>query len=236
MKFNFSNVDTLWSDSEQVAHLANSMSFLMEYLEPFVVEIVSNFKNQDPEYLRFIKEEKRHHGVHKVFNNQIKNSYSIWEIMSLIYLKIWGLTQKMNQKYQVGIVFAFEAFAVTSGCWINENKNRIFLDANEEVKKMFLWHFEEEQGHSNVSVSLAKKQNIGIAHKLLGLIFVWTNVIFAGLMFTLNGLKLKFWLYPKVIYLSLFFFFNVLPENILCLTHVWNPTKLANKRHTYPLS
>ena len=226
--FDFTGFKAVWAKNPTLCHITNSVSFLMEVVEPAVVTIVEEQNHrEDPDIKSFIREERSHYSVHTRFNKQIKEEYKGHSFFMAIVSTIWNLVERMNSKWKIGCVYAFEAFALSSAYWVANRKADIFEESVPVVKEMFVWHFEEEFGHKEVAYNLSEDSELKFWHKLFGLIIVWLSVGWIVITHGVSGAIMnRSILTPFVlVWEGLKFVWDVLPENVLCLTSLWHPNK-----------
>ena len=232
---NVSKFSPVWNEQyPELCHIANGVSFMMPVVEPFVVEVVK----QTPQYQQgvtlqeFCREESTHFAQHHRFNQAVKPRYKGYSFIMAMIRIVYGIVRRLPLRQQLGVVYAFESFALYSCVWAADHKEELFAKADTEAKDLFVWHFEEEYEHRMVAWDIAETMKIGTGTKLFGLFVVWTTIGLSAFLTVTSGFLHPATLRAPISALRVWkwilgFFMEVLPEMIFAALPSYTPAHVV---------
>jgi len=180
LKFEYpDNFDACWTKHRpEFSCVANSISLLMPYMEPYVVKSVANYlplldeqaktdsqidlenqgnQSQAQTVRDYLAQETQHHIQHKKFNKIITRQYKRLTKLEQVTQKIFNrLQKKRSNEFNLAMAATFEAFAYSVAHWTAPNQSELFKQANPEVLRLFKWHLAEEIEHKEVVFNVWK--------------------------------------------------------------------------------
>ncbi len=163
------SMEVCWSSLKEFACVANSISLLMPYLEPYVVKSVAAARaelradgslgdEEDKRVRDYLSQETQHHIQHQKFNDLLVARYPKlrWWEASASRLAKW-LLKRRSVEYNLAQSASSEAFAYSVARWCSQNRSEIFTGADPEVARLFQWHMAEEVEHKDVVYELLDK-------------------------------------------------------------------------------
>ena len=158
MRFEYpEDLSPVWTPRfPELSAAANGVSFLMPYVEPFVVKSVrSAVDDLEPPLQRtsreFMTQELQHHAQHRRFNDllvpQVPGMTRIERWMRSTFVWLGGRSQRFGLAYAA----AFETIAFALARWTESHMRQLFDGADPQVTTLFLWHLAEEVEHKTVA-------------------------------------------------------------------------------------
>jgi len=171
LKFEYpDNFDACWTKHRpEFSCVANSISLLMPYMEPYVVKSVANYlpqiidlENQSDQsqtqiVRNYLAQETQHHIQHKKFNKILTAQYKQLTKLEQVTQKIFNrLQKKRSNEFNLAMSATFEAFAYSVARWTAPNQSELFKQADPEVLRLYKWHLAEEIEHKEVVFNIWK--------------------------------------------------------------------------------
>lgn len=141
----------------ELACVANSVSLMMPYLEPFVVRAVREaLPHLEPdlqgEARAYIAQEAQHHAQHQRFNSLIAAQVpGVGVLESLLRRTFDRLWRTRSERFHLAYAAAAEAGAYGVARWVERHHAELFRDADPTVASLYLWHLAEEVEHKSVA-------------------------------------------------------------------------------------
>lgn len=141
----------------ELACVANSVSLMMPYLEPFVVramrEALPHLEGELQDETRaYISQEARHHAQHRRFNDliaaQVPGVATVETLLRRTFDRMW---RTRSERFHLAYATAAEAGAYGVARWVERHHGELFRDADPTVATLYLWHLAEEVEHKNVA-------------------------------------------------------------------------------------
>lgn len=161
------DLEVCWNPQlKEFACVANSISLLMPYLEPYVVKSVARAHKQakqenllsaeeDTEITSYLGQETQHHIQHRKFNDHLRARYSKLSILEGLADRLAKrLLRSASMEYNLSQSAASEAFAFSVARWTAQYRTEIFAGADPLVADLFKWHMAEEVEHKHVVFNL----------------------------------------------------------------------------------
>ena len=140
----------------ELSAAANGVSFLMPYVEPYVVRSVRDALDAlDPELQKtartFMAQERAHHSQHRRYNDllvpQLPGMTRIERWMRSTFVWLAGRSHRFGLAYAA----AFETIAFALARWTEAHMRQLFDGADPQITTLFLWHLAEEVDHKTVA-------------------------------------------------------------------------------------
>jgi len=145
------------STMPELACIANSVSLMMPYLEPYVVRATREaLPHLDGELRedarRYIAQEAQHQAQHQRFNRLIAGQVRGIGVMEGMLRRTFGwLWRTRSERFHLAYAAAAEAGAYGVARWVERHHGELFRDADPTVARLYLWHLAEEVEHKNVA-------------------------------------------------------------------------------------
>ena len=176
--------------------LANAVSLIMPYAEPFVVHAVQAVLDELPEPLDgrardYARQEAQHHAQHRRLNTVLARRY--WGARALDPIISWTfrlLGRSVATRFATGFAAGFEAIAFAMARWIDSRIDTFFAGADPTATALYLWHLGEEAEHKGVAWDVHRARGGGRLSYLIGLVAALTILglfTFAGTVVLLAG-------------------------------------------------
>lgn len=140
----------------ELACAANAVSLLMPYAEPYVARSVLRVRDELPPELRevatqYVRQETNHHKQHYQFNQVITSK--VRGLGPILRTADWAYRRLDGRSKHFGVAFAagFETVAFAAARWVDSRANDLFIGADPEASRLFLWHLAEEVEHKSVA-------------------------------------------------------------------------------------
>lgn len=152
------DLDPAWSRRlPEFAFVANSVSLLMPYAEPYFVKSVRSALPQLDEPLRaraedYLRQELGHHVQHRRLNDIIGRRYPRVPRLEMWMRRTYGwLCRTRSQRFNLAFAAASETIAFVLARWTEDHMGELFVDADPVPATLFLWHLAEEVEHKSVA-------------------------------------------------------------------------------------
>jgi len=180
VRFPFSeDLPALWNPGAcEWSHMVNGASFVMPYLEPFLVKTMREAMTllEDPDLLEdargFVGQEAQHYTNHRRYNEMLKrNGYpeleEVEESLDRAYARLGEKSLTWRLAYSAG----FETMTMGITEWLINDRNALFKDADPAVSSLVLWHMVEETEHKSVAFEVFQAVSGSYWLRVLGLIY-----------------------------------------------------------------
>jgi len=151
---------TTWHpDKPEFAHIVNSASLAMPYLEPYLIRTMREARSMisddklKQELDLYIRQEATHYKQHKKFNDTLtaQGYASVADHEAILGDDYAKLEQNRSLKFNLAYAEGFESMALAIGQMLIEDREYLFSDSESAVASLVLWHFVEEIEHKNVA-------------------------------------------------------------------------------------
>ena len=145
------------STMPELACVANAVSLMMPYLEPYVVRAVREaLPHLEPELAAearaYIAQEAQHHTQHRRFNEliaaQVRGVGAVESMLRRTFDRLW---RTRSERFHLAYSAAAEAGAYGVARWVERHHAELFRDADPTVASLYLWHLAEEVEHKSVA-------------------------------------------------------------------------------------
>lgn len=185
MPFEFLPRTQSWNlDKPEFAHIVNSASLAMPYLEPYLIKSMRKARPLikdaalQAELDRYVKQEATHYRRHKEFNDTLSSKgYSCVEKMEETLADDYSkLESKRSLKFNLAYAEGFESMALAIGEMLIEDREYLFGDSDSAVASLILWHFVEEIEHKNVAFDVFDHLYGSYFWRIVGLIYATSHI------------------------------------------------------------
>lgn len=186
--------------------VANSVSLLMPYVEPYVVRAVRDALPQleatgatgatctdrqlATDARAYAAQESAHHAQHRRFNDlvagQVRGVAALERVMARVYGRLWD---RRSDRFHLAFAAASEAVAYGIARWVERHHHELFRGADPTVAALYLWHLAEEVEHKDVAVAVYDRC-YGTRRHLVGALAVSILVLAA---FVIAGTVVGLW-------------------------------------------
>ncbi|WOJ91909.1 metal-dependent hydrolase [Congregibacter variabilis] len=185
MPFDFLPRTQSWNpDKPEFAHIVNSASLAMPYLEPYLIKSMRKARPliRDPELQteldKYIKQEATHYRRHKEFNDTLTSKgyrcvAKIEEKLAKDYAK---LESRRSLRFNLAYAEGFESMALAIGEMLIEDREYLFGDSDSAVTSLILWHFVEEIEHKNVAFDVFDHLYGSYFWRIVGLVYATSHI------------------------------------------------------------
>jgi predicted metal-dependent hydrolase len=229
-----------WTPSRpEFAAVANSVSLVMPFVEPYVVKATrAALADLSPELAtragEYAAQELAHHVQHRRFNDAvIGDSAALRRLESLarrVYAALW---KRSSLRFSVAFAAGSETIAYAIARWTHDHLRDVLGDADPAVRELFLWHLAEEVEHKEVAFDIDREVNDSPIRYLAATLVSLSLLAF----FTVSGTALWLWRYRRLhhpvawfrlIRWALSFFFVVAPAIAVSALPGHHPDQLAD--------
>lgn len=161
------------STMPELACVANAVSLMMPYLEPYVVRAVREaLPHLEPELAvearAYIAQEAQHHTQHRRFNEliaaQVRGVGAVESMLRRTFDRLW---RTRSERFHLAYAAAAEAGAYGVARWVERHHAELFRDADPTVASLYLWHLAEEVEHKAVAYDVFEEVD-GSRRRYLG--------------------------------------------------------------------
>jgi predicted metal-dependent hydrolase len=229
-----------WTPSRpEFAAVANSMSLVMPFLEPFVVKATRAAMSELPDGLagraeEYAAQELTHHVQHRRFNDAvIGDSVALRHLERLVRRAYSALWRRASLRFSVAFAAGSETIAYAIARWTHDHHRDVLGDADPAVRELFLWHLAEEVEHKEVAFEIDRVVN-GSRWRYLAATL--TSLALLGFA-TVAGTTVMLWRFRRLhhpvawfrlLRWSLSFFFVVAPAIAVSALPSHHPEQLAD--------
>jgi predicted metal-dependent hydrolase len=184
-EFSHSTKRVSWhQDKPEFAHVVNSASLAMPYLEPYLIRtmrkarpLISDEALQT-ELDLYIKQEATHYKQHKKFNDTLSEQgyQSVSALEARLSEDYANLEQKRSLKFNLAYAEGFESMALALGEMLIEDREYLFSSSESAVASLVLWHFVEEIEHKNVAFDVFDHLYGSYVWRMVGLIYATGHI------------------------------------------------------------
>ncbi len=141
----------------EFACVANSVSLIMPYAEPYIARSVRQALPLLGEDLReeakaYIGQEMQHQAQHRKFNDLVVGqSPRLSRVERAMAWTFRHLETHRSLSFNLAFAPGFETLAYTGARWTEKQLGHLFDDADPVASSLFLWHLAEEVEHKNVA-------------------------------------------------------------------------------------
>jgi predicted metal-dependent hydrolase len=152
------DLDPAWNPRlPEFACVANSVSLIMPYAEPYFVKSVRSALPQLDDELRgvaeqYLRQELQHHKQHRRFNDLIGRRHPRVLRLERWMRRTYGwLSVHRSQRFNLAFAAASETIAFTLARWTEAHLSELFVGAEPAPATLFLWHLAEEVEHKSAA-------------------------------------------------------------------------------------
>jgi predicted metal-dependent hydrolase len=184
------DVPLVWTPyTPDLAIVANSISLMMPFVEPYFAKSVRAASRECDEDLRddaeqFARQELSHHAAHHEFNRALVERCPRLagpeRVMRRTYAWLW---KRWGHRFGTAYAAAGESFAYSAARWV-ERRLDLFRGADPEVSSMFVWHLAEEVEHKTVAFDVYETTDGSRWRLFRAMVLVLTLVALFGLWST----------------------------------------------------
>ncbi|MFK8042691.1 metal-dependent hydrolase [Congregibacter sp.] len=185
MPFDFAPRNESWNpDKPEFAHIVNSASLAMPYLEPYLIKSMRKARPliKDETLLeeldKYIKQEATHYRRHKEFNDTLsaKGYASVATMEDTLAKDYAKLESKRSLRFNLAYAEGFEAMALAIGEMLIDDREYLFGNSDSAVASLILWHFVEEIEHKNVAYDVLHHLHPGYFLRIFGLVYATSHI------------------------------------------------------------
>jgi len=156
--------DPRWNRrAPEFACVANSVSLLMPYIEPYFVRstraVLEGPEGLEPDLRRraeaYAAQEASHHREHRRFNDLIRRRYRrLGAIERAVRRTYAWLGRTRSLEFSVAFAAASECIAYTIARWTADHYRDVLAGAAPVAHDLFMWHLAEEVEHKSVAFDI----------------------------------------------------------------------------------
>ncbi|MFT4768602.1 MAG: putative metal-dependent hydrolase [Glaciecola sp.] len=185
MPFEFLPRSQSWNtDKPEFAHIVNSASLAMPYLEPYLIKSMRKARPLikdaalEAELDKYIKQEATHYRRHKEFNDTLSDKgYTTVAFLEQRLADDYAkLESKRSLKFNLAYAEGFESMALAIGEMLIEDREYLFGHSDSAVASLILWHFVEEIEHKNVAFDVFDHLYGSYFWRIVGLVYATSHI------------------------------------------------------------
>ncbi len=226
-----------------LALVANAVSLLMPYVEPYVVDSVRTVIDQLEPPLRseadaYARQEAQHHGQHRRFNRKMAASFVGVKQLEAVMSRTFEALGRRSPAFGLAFAAGFEGVAYSAARWVADRK-QLLDGADPTARSLFLWHLAEEVEHKSVAIEVyrsvcsnetSRRRTLRYgAATILSLVLL---AAFSAIAWLLLATQSGRWYRPtawiRVIWWSLTFFFTAMPTLAASIGESHHPDQLVD--------
>lgn len=191
VRIDFSNALPHWNPVEpEFSQRQNAASTVLPHLEPYLNKVMKLAKDQladtdavlKDEIALFIKQEANHYKQHQAFNRMLyDNGYEKLKVYEA------GLQQDYDQflkqrslKFNLAYSEGFESSGIVVAEFFFKHASRWLDNADDSVKKLWLWHLAEEFEHRTVCYDVYQRLYGSYFYRIYGLLYAMVHLFSYG--------------------------------------------------------
>ncbi|MEZ5343868.1 MAG: metal-dependent hydrolase [Acidimicrobiales bacterium] len=221
----------------ELACVANAVSLLMPYAEPYVARSVTRVRDDLPPSLAetardYVRQETAHHREHQRFNAIVTDQVRGLRRVTAAAAWVYRWLDQRDSSFNVAFAAGFETVAFAAARWVDKRANDLFIGADEVPAALFLWHLAEEAEHRSAAFDVMKALGIGryrygfamaVSALVLALFVVPLTIVLLfdarRLFHPVAHLRLAWW--------TLTFLCDLIPDMLFSLRASHHPSNLA---------
>lgn len=222
----------------ELASVANAVSLVMPYAEPFVVSSVRAVLDRVPDDLgvqarAYCAQESSHHAQHRRFNDALRLEVPAVRFVEKFNAIVYKFLRTRSEAFTVAYAAGFETVAYAIARWVDPRIERFFEGAVEAPSKLFLWHLAEEVEHKGVAFDVHRatggtRRTLAAATALSLVLLAISTVVGTSIGFFRTGRWWKPVAWCRLLLWSLSFLFVALPLVAVSLTKDHHPSDLID--------
>ncbi len=222
-----------------LACVANAVSLLMPYAEPYVVRSVKATIDRldDPlqsEARAYVRQEGQHHAQHRRFNDLVVERFPTLRHneRAMAWTYRW-LEQRTSTGFGVAFAAGFETVAYAAARWVEARRSTLLTGADPVARDLFLWHLAEEVEHKSVAHDVHEALEGGrvrylgamtLSAMLLGF-FAFLNAL---TILVVTGRILNPFAHLRLLWWSITFLFELVPAMVISALPGHHPSDLVD--------
>lgn len=195
------DMDPCWTPSRpEFSAVANSVSLVMPFVEPYVVKATRAALDQlEPDLAerarQYAAQEMAHHIQHRRFNDVIVADSPALQRLERIARRTYGsLWQRRSLPFSVAFAAGSETIAYSIARWTHGHLNDVMGDADPPARDLFLWHLAEEVEHKEVAFEVDRAVNSSRWRYLAATLVSLALLAF----FTITGTTIMMWRFRRL--------------------------------------
>ncbi len=223
----------------EFACVANAVSLMMPYAEPYIVKSVRRSiprldADLQAEATAYARQEMQHHKQHRKLNDIVVASNPKLRRVERAMDKTFShLLEHRSQAFNLAFAAGFETLAYTGARWTEKQLGSLFDGADPTASTLFLWHLAEEVEHKSVAYDVFQAVSGKRLTQFVGILVSTLLLIFFAWWSTWSLLFSQRQVHRPVVHLHLLtwsfgFAFDLLPALFVSLWPSHHPSDLAD--------
>ncbi len=223
----------------EFACVANAVSLMMPYAEPYIVKSVRrSIPNLEAdlqvEATAYSRQEMEHHKQHRKLNDiVVASNPKLRRVERAMDRTFNHLLEHRSQAFNLAFAAGFETLAYTGARWTERQLGSLFDGADPTASTLFLWHLAEEVEHKTVAYDVFQAVSAKRLTQFMGILVSTFLLIFFAWWSTWSLLFSQRQVHRPIVHLHLLtwsfgFAFDLLPALFVSLWPSHNPRDLTD--------